>query len=233
MHASPPLGKRTWTKEEENYLRESWGTVTVDGICRHLNRTKNAIMVRVHRLGLPPYLESGEYITLHQLSRALGFGASSDKYFLKSWVENRGFPLHYKRRGTATIRVVYLGEFWAWAEKNRSFLDFSKMEPLALGEEPDWLPEQRRKDHEAYALQRKDLWTPAEDSRLKMLVSQHKYSYAEISDMMRRSHGAISRRCRDLGIKDRPVAMELTGKRGTWTQEDFEALADGIRHGDS
>lgn len=75
MHASPPLGKRAWTAEEENYLRESWGTVTVDGICRHLNRTKNAIMVRVNRLGLPPYLESGEYITLHQLSRALGFGA--------------------------------------------------------------------------------------------------------------------------------------------------------------
>lgn len=92
MHASPPLGKRAWTAEEENYLRESWGTVTIDGICRHLNRTKNAIMVRVNRLGLPPYLESGEYITLHQLSRALGFGVSSDKYFLKSWVENRGFP---------------------------------------------------------------------------------------------------------------------------------------------
>lgn len=233
MHASPPLGKRTWTAEEENYLRESWGTVTVDGICRHLNRTKNAILVRVNRLGLPPYLESGEYITLHQLSRALGFGASSDKYFLKSWVENRGFPLHYKRRGTTTIRVVYLDEFWAWAEKNRSFLDFSKMEPLALGAEPDWLPEQRRKDHEAYALQRKDLWTPAEDSRLKMLVSQHRYSYAEISDMMHRSHGAISRRCRDLGIKDRPVAMEPAGKRATWTQEDFRALADGIRNGDS
>lgn len=46
MHASPPLGKRAWTAEEENYLRESWGTVTVDGICRHLNRTKSAIMVR-------------------------------------------------------------------------------------------------------------------------------------------------------------------------------------------
>ena len=33
MRASPPLGKRTWTAEEENYLRESWGTVTVDGTC--------------------------------------------------------------------------------------------------------------------------------------------------------------------------------------------------------
>lgn len=66
-----------------------------------------------------------------------------------------------------------------------------------------------------------------------MLLSKHRYSWAEISEMMHRSHGAIARRCRDLGIKDRPVAMELTGKRGTWTSEDFEILADGIRHGDS
>ncbi|MFQ8755715.1 MAG: Myb-like DNA-binding domain-containing protein [Alistipes putredinis] len=123
--------------------------------------------------------------------------------------------------------MVYLGEFWAWAEKNRSFLDFSKNGAPGTGEEPDWLPGQRRKDYEAYALQRKDAWTPTEDSRLKMLVSLHKYSWAEISDMMHRSHGAISRRCRDLGIKDRPVAMELTGKRGTWSPEDFEALVDG------
>lgn len=66
-----------------------------------------------------------------------------------------------------------------------------------------------------------------------MLLSKHRYSWAEISEMMHRSHGAIARRCRDLGIKDRPVSMELTGKRGTWTSEDFEILADGIRHGDS
>lgn len=233
MRASPPLGKRTWTAEEENYLRENWGTVTIDGICRHLNRTKNAIMVRVHRLGLPPYLESGEYITLHQLSRALGFGASSDKYFLKSWVENRGFPLHYKRRGTATIRVVYLDEFWAWAEKNRSFLDFSKMEPLALGAEPGWVAEQRRKDFQAFAIQRKDPWTPEEDGRLKTLVEQQRYGYAELSEMLRRSAGAIQRRCTDLGLKARPVKADNHGSAATWTKEDFDKLADGIRQGDS
>ena len=107
------------------------------------------------------------------------------------------------------------------------------MEPLALGEEPGWVAEQRKKDFEAYAIQRKDPWGEDEDSRLKMLLSKHRYSWAEISEMMHRSHGAIARRCRDLGIKDRPVSMELTGKRGTWTSEDFEILADGIRHGDS
>ena len=233
MRASPPLGKRTWTAEEENYLRESWGTVTVDGICRHLNRTQNAIMVRVNRLGLSPYLESGEYITFQQLILAMGMGRTSSKYLQISWVENRGFPLHYKRRGTATIRVVYLDEFWPWAEKNRSFLDFSKMEPLALGAEPEWVAEQRRKDFQAFAIQRKDPWTPEEDSRLKTLVEQQRYGYAELSEMLRRSAGAIQRRCTDLGLKARPVKADNHGSAATWSKEDFDKLADGIRRGDS
>ena len=139
----------------------------------------------------------------------------------------------HKKGQPLQLRVVYIEEFWEWAERYRSFIDFSKMEPLALGEEPDWVAEQRKKDFEAYAIQRKDPWGEDEDSRLKMLLSKHRYSWAEISEMMHRSHGAIARRCRDLGIKDRPVSMELTGKRGTWTSEDFEILADGIRHGDS
>lgn len=139
----------------------------------------------------------------------------------------------HKKVNRCSFRVVYIEEFWEWAERYRSFIDFSKMEPLALGEEPDWVAEQRKKDFEAYAIQRKDPWGEDEDSRLKMLLSKHRYSWAEISEMMHRSHGAIARRCRDLGIKDRPVSMELTGKRGTWTSEDFEILADGIRHGDS
>lgn len=139
----------------------------------------------------------------------------------------------HKKVNRCSFRVVYIEEFWEWAERYRSFIDFSKMEPLALGEEPGWVAEQRKKDFEAYAIQRKDPWGEDEDSRLKMLLSKHRYSWAEISEMMHRSHGAIARRCRDLGIKDRPVSMELTGKRGTWTSEDFEILADGIRHGDS
>lgn len=233
MHASPPLGKRTWTAEEENYLRESWGTVTVDGICHHLNRTKNAVMVRVQRLGLPPYLESGEYITFQQLILAMGLGRTSGKYLQISWVKNRDFPMRYKRRGKATIRVVYLEEFWPWAEKNRSFLDFSKMEPLALGAEPGWVAEQRRKDFQAFAIQRKDPWTPEEDGRLKTLVEQQRYGYAELSEMLRRSAGAIQRRCTDLGLKARPVKADNHGSAATWTKEDFDKLADGIRRGDS
>ena len=224
---------KRWTPEDEEILCECWGTMTVAGLCKKLNRSKNAVMVKVNRLGLPPYLESGEYITMRQLILALGYSGSSDSYKIKSWIQNRGFPVRNKRHTKKVVRVVLLDEFWKWAEKNRSFLDFSKMEPLALGEEPDWLAEQRRKDFKAYALQRKEPWIVDEDSRLKMLLKQHKYGYAELSEMLRRSTGAIQRRCTDLGLKERPVKADNRGPDATWTEDDFSILADGIQNGDS
>ncbi|MEG1239954.1 MAG: hypothetical protein RSD46_01255 [Oscillospiraceae bacterium] len=222
-----------WMPDDEEYLMDKWGTVSLPAIAKNMHRTVNAIRIRAQRLGLGPTLMGGEYITLNQLVIAVTGTNSAYSYKMKSWVENRGLPVHAKRVDKCAWRVVYLNEFWQWAEKNRSFIDFSKMDPLALGEEPEWVAEQRKKDFAAYAIQRKDPWTSAEESRLKMLLSMQRHSWVEISEMMQRSHGAISRRCRDLGIKDRPVAMELTGKRGSWTPEDFRVLTDGIRHGDS
>lgn len=223
--------KKHWTQQDEEYLAEHWGTVSFAGLCKHLGRSETAIIMRVRKLGLAPYLESGEYVTLNQLITALGCGGGG--YKLKSWVENRRLPIHNKRLSEKVVRVVYLDEFWEWAEKCRSFLDFSKMEPLALGEEPDWVAEQRRKDYHAFALQRKDPWTPDEDSRLAMLLKQQKYGYAQLSEMLHRSAGAIQRRCCDLGLKERPVRANNHGKEAAWTQADYEDLADGIRHGDS
>ena len=197
---------------------------------QHLKRSTNAVIVRAGRLGLGPYLESGEYVTLNQLMQAVT-GNHVYSYTLKSWVENRGMPVHYQRIQQKRVRVVFVEEFWGGAEKNRSFIDFSKMEPLALGMEPDWVPEQRRKDFAAFAIQRKDHWTPEEDSRLVMLLKMHRYGYAELSEMLCRSTGAIQRRCQDLGIKERPVKANNHGE--LWSEADYQALADGIRNGDS
>lgn len=229
-HASPEVGKRKWTAEEMDYLRENWGRVSVDGLCKHLERSRNAILTMKQKLGLGAYLDSGDYVTLNRLMIAVT-GGSVDSYQKKSWIENRGMPIHRKKVLDKSVRIVYIEEFWEWAEKNRSFIDFSKMEPLALGKEPDWVPEQRKKDFAAFAIQRKDAWTPAEDSRLVLLLKQHKYGYAELSEMLHRSAGAIQRRCTDLGIKERPVRADNHSDR--WTDDDYAALVDGIRHGDS
>lgn len=221
---------RIWTAEEEEYLADKWGTVSIPGIAKRLNRSVNAVKVRAARLSLGPALMGGEYISLNQLITAVTGSASSYSYKMKSWVENRGLPIHKKKVDNCSFRVIYIDEFWEWAEKNRSFIDFSKMEPLALGMEPDWVPEQRKKDFQAFAIQRKDPWTPADDSRLTMLLKQHRYGYAELSQMLNRSAGAIQRRVSDLGLKERPVKA---GNRNEWTDEDYRIVADGIRSGDS
>lgn len=224
---------RPWTAEETGYLCESWGTVSVGAMSRRLNRTKGAIINKCRRLDLGAYLDSGDYITLNQLVIAVTGTNAAYSYKTISWVKNRELPIHTKTICSKKVRVVYLDEFWKWAEKNRSFLDFSKMEPLALGEEPAWVAEQRRKDYQAFAIQRKDPWTPDEESRLIMLLRQHKYGYAELSEILHRSAGAIQRKCTDLGIKERPVKADNHSKESLWMEADYEVLADGIRQGDS
>lgn len=219
---------RKWTKEDEAYLSDNWGHIPVPGLCKQLNRTKSAILIRVQRLGLPPFLDSGEYITLNQLIQAVTGSDISYSYKMKSWVENRGLPVHNKRNSQCTWRVVYIDEFWKWAEKNKGFLDFSKMEPLILGKEPDWVTEQRRKDFKSNANYRKDPWSPQEDARLKDYLRQFKYGYAELSRMLGRSAGAIQRRICDLGLKERPIKAD---NHVSWEEHHFQTLADMIRAG--
>lgn len=223
---------RTWTREEELYLAENWGRMTIPGLAKSLRRSTAAIKVRASRLKLGPVLDSGDYITLRQLIVAVTGTRAGYSYKMKSWVENRGLPVHTKRVEKNTFRVVFLDDWWKWAYENRSFIDFSKMEPLALGEEPPWVKEQRAKDFTAFRIQRKDPWTAYDDSRLIALLKKHQYGYAEMSQMLNRSTGAIQRRCQDLGLRERPVRASNRPER-PWDDEAYQILADGIRAGDS
>ncbi|MFQ8652072.1 hypothetical protein [Hominilimicola sp.] len=221
---------RTWTKEEVEYLKEKWGNVSIPILAKKLNRSVNAVKLKAGRLNLGPMLENGAYVTLNQLAIALT-GKIFSSYCKKSWIENRGMPVHNKKVIKNTFKIVYLDEFWKWAEKNRSFLDFSKMETLTLGKEPEWVNEQRKKDYTSNALQRKDKWTPYEDDKLRYLLKQQKYGYAEVAEILHRSEGAIQRRCADLGIRERPVKADICGN--LWTDDMYRIIAKGIKNGDS
>lgn len=39
----------------------------------------------------------------------------------------------------SSFKVINLDEFWKWAEKNRTIIDFSQLEENVLGKEPEWL----------------------------------------------------------------------------------------------
>lgn len=222
------LGKRPWTPADEAYLEENWGRRSIVALAKKLDRSPDAIKIRARKMNLGPVLMAGDYITLNQLVRVFQAAESAGSYQVESWVRNRGLPVHTRVVQDCSFRVVYLNEFWAWAEKHRSFLDFSKMEPLALGKEPDWVAQQRKIDYISFSNQRKDPWTAEEDQRLTHLLKQHKYTWVEISKELRRSVGAIQRRVCDLGLKERPVRQS---PHNPWSEKDLQTMAEMIRQG--
>lgn len=220
------LGK-AWTQEEINYLSDKWGTISIKTIAQNLGRTESAVINKKIRLKLGAFLESGEYVTWNQLLKAVGCSGGND-YKNISWIENRGFPIKTKRVSNNSFKVVYLEEFWDWAEKNRNFIDFSKMEENILGLEPTWVKQQRKLDYERNQKIKTIPWTKAEDEKLKRLLKEFKYSYIELSKILSRSNGAIQRRILDLKLKERPIKAD---NLINWTDDEFATLTELIKKG--
>lgn len=223
------MGK-PWSQDEINYLCDRWGTSSIPAIAQKLNRSVDGVKIKAYKLGLGAVLMSGDYITFNQLYEAVT-GTQSHSYQNISWLKNRDFPMHHKRVNQCTFKIVYLDEFWEWAEKNRSFLDFTKFEPLSLGQEPEWVAEQRKIDFQKKRIAKKTPWTVQEDERLKCLLRQHKYTYPELAALFHRSEGGIQRRIMELSIKDRPVKIDNHGPTAIWTEEHYKIVAEGIRSG--
>lgn len=221
------MGKqRNWTKEDLQFLEDNWGKLSMNTLTKKLDRSENAILIKVQRLGLGAFLNNGDYITWTQFLRTLGI--DSGGYKNKSWIENRSFPIHKKRVSNCSFKVVYLDEFWKWAENNKDLLDFSKFEENVLGSEPEWAKKKRKHDFERNSKYIITPWTKTEDEKLKHLLNKQKYTYAELSKMLRRTAGAIQRRVCDLDIKDRPVKADNHIK---WTSTEKDMLIELIKQG--
>ncbi len=217
---------KKWSEEEIQYLHDNWGSKSLGTMSRSLKRSICAIQLKASRLKLGAFLESGEYVTWNQL--LITIGAASGGYKLISWVKNRDFPIKTKRINKRICKVVYIEDFWKWAEKNKDLLDFSKFEEYTLGKEPAWVKAKRKHDFEKNTKYIKTPWTAAEDSRLRYLLEQYKYTYLDVSKMLRRTDGAIQKRIRDLGIKARPLKAD---NHTMWTETEFALLEELIRAG--
>lgn len=218
---------KEWSQSEIEYLSDNYGQFSYGTLSKNLNRSVGAIRNKARRLQLGPFLQCGEYVTFHQLLVSIGY-ANSNTYKMTSWIKNRGFPIHKKKVCNNSFNVVYIKEFWEWAEKNQGLLDFSHFEENILGKEPEWVKKKRKIDYERSRKYRMDPWTKEEDTELKRLVIQQKYTYDQISKMMNRTCGAIQRRLCDLGIKDRPIKADNHIK---WTNGELARLKDLIMAG--
>lgn len=218
--------KPNWTAEETEYLSNNWGQVSIDTITKKTKRSKTSIIEKASRLGLGPYLEAGEYITFNNLLKALGKGGSYT-YTMQHYMR-KGLPIKQKKVKDCYFRIIYIDAFWDWAEVNRTLIDFSNMEPMTLGEEPNWLKEQRKADYEKRQQYKQSPWTEKEDNMLKQLLGDYKYTYRELSLRMQRTEGAIKRRMCDLKIKARPLKMS---NHNPWTAPEVDKLRELYHQG--
>lgn len=211
-------GYRTWSNQEIEYLMDSWGSVSMETIAKNVGKTKDAVQQKANDLELGPFLEAGEYVSLNQLFIALR-GPNQGSYTVNQWLD-KGLPVRKRKVKNCSFKVVYLLEFWDWAEMNSTLIDFSRLEKNILGAEPRWLDEQRRADQENRFYKRSP-WTRAEDHTLKSLLNEYRFTYREISLKLRRTEGAVKRRMMDLGIKARPLKMS---NHNPWTDPEVEVL---------
>lgn len=205
---------KNWTEDEKLFLSDNWGSLSIKTICRHLGRSENAINVMKDRLNLGRFLDAGDYVSYSQLLQALyGIDDAGSAYR-----DSSKFPVRKKRVGKCTFKVVYLNDFWEWAEENKRNIDFSKMAENILGAEPEWVKQKRKIDFECRV--NKDPWTKAEDTKLIRMLQKYKYYYTDISAELNRTEGAIKRRCCDLGIKERP----LKAQNRVWENGEVQTL---------
>lgn len=219
-----------WSKEELNYLQDSWGTVSIASIAKRLGRSINAVKCKGYRTGLTDARFMSEYVTLNQLAIALKVDwqtLNNIRITLGLPTKNKVFAIKEK------TLVLDIEKFWKWCEKNHRAFDWTRVEVNSLGPEPDWMPEARTAAYYRAQVNKtiataNAKWTKNDDTQLIRLLNQFKYTYPEIAVELRRTQGAVKRRIRDLKLKQRPVRLP---NHIVYSDSDVEKLLDLYERG--
>jgi hypothetical protein len=232
-----PRSSQRWSEEEEKYLEERWGQVSVARIAANLGRSKSAVVNKVSKLGLPRAIYNSDRIPWSQFMRALlgrdysGGPADTRRQYLA-----HGFPMHKFKVGSGgksgkIYYMVDIDEFWEFAEGHQKLFNFAKMEPGIFGREPEWAVEKRKRDirqkNSTPNLGKK--WTAVDDARLKKLLNEYKYGYSEIASELGRTEASVRQRISMLGLIARPIKKD----RKNWMDEDIATMERMLSEGSS
>lgn len=212
-----------WSAEEEFYLQDNWGSKSVTLISKHLNRPYDVVRKKAVDLGLLNPTLHYDGITVRLLSSEIGISSNT----MKTWIHQFNFPAKQKVFAKKQrVYVVSYEDFWKWAEHHKHLINFSKLEPLVLGKEPEWVKEKREIDKKKY--QERRPWTTEDKNRLINMVNTYKYTYPELAALLKRSEPSIKRKLRDLGVKARPVSLDKTTK---YTNDELQLILSLLRKG--
>ncbi|PHV72158.1 hypothetical protein CS063_01395 [Sporanaerobium hydrogeniformans] len=210
-------GKK-WTKEEIEFLEESYGQLSVEAIANRLNRTLSSIDNKSYRLGLGAIADAGEYITFNRVAQVLYKKPNSS---CRDYLIAHGIPVKKKKFITTTFLIVYPKDLWKWLKENKDKVNFKYMEPGDFGyPEPKWADIKRQSD-KANAKFNGRPWSRSEEKQLIFLVNQYKYTNRQLSVLLNRTECAIYRKLIELKVMARPLRAD---PHSVWTKEQIDLL---------
>lgn len=212
------MGK-SWTKEQVEYFEQSLGEKSLRTIARKLGKSIRTVDAWRHRHGYPTSTKANEGIPVYEFANAIKI---NDQTIYRYWIREKGMPiLQFRPAETKFKMMVDMKKFWSWAFNHRDFIDFSKIEPGILGKEPQWVENSRKQDF--YDMGKKGWersWTPEEDAQMVAYLKTFRYTYRQLSTLLKRTELSIQNRLFQINCKYRPLPEE----RREWTKADEDTL---------
>jgi hypothetical protein len=194
---------KIWPKEDDYFLEENFGKISLPRMAKRFKRTTNAVRQRAIDLGLRASTTAQGYITARILAEAVGV---DNTIVTKLWIKKH--KLKAQKVVTFCTREVWqidIRDFWKWAFKNQKRFDSRKFEPLALGQEPTWMAEKRKADRSKPKRLWKS-WSTLEKQRVRNMLARGmkpEAIAAEIAAELGRSEQAVVSKCQVLSQKER------------------------------
>lgn len=218
MKLKPRNHGKTWSKEDDNYITEKWGNVTVETMAINLGRTEIATYQRAKTLKLGSYREAGgTYISPLQIAELIGKSSGCIYY----WIKTGKLPSRKRKREKRNIHQVDMEDLINFLKENQDLWDSRNLERYGLGEEPEWLKEKRETDIQNSQNKHKEPWSRSDDHRLLELYEEG-LSADEIAEKLNRTKTSIivrlsKRRRKGERIPQKKIPLP-------WTKEETEIM---------
>lgn len=203
------MGGRPWTEKEINYLENNWGKLPADKIAKKLDRSKEAVILKVKRLKIPQASINANCLCVKQISQLLGVHRRT---IINSWIYKYGLKSYkINIRGNKPYQIfVKVPDLLNWLESNQDKWRANKLPKYAFGIEPEWLKEKRKLDFNKKPLQVK--WTDAEVSKLKTFMVNG-VPQKEIARRLDRSLSSVKHKINRLKNTPQATANSLESKQ--------------------
>lgn len=129
------MGKRTWTREQVETLREFWGSRTYSYIANKTGHTETAVRLKAKRMGLGPVKDASEYMCAREVARMMGIDVHTVTDY---WIKKLGLRCRRIKGKNRTLWILIRhNDLMEFLREHEELWDSRRIEPYALGMEPE------------------------------------------------------------------------------------------------